>query len=69
MEYSWFPNRCPKYRKERIMNNTPTSYEDYIMQDKEYRIDEYLYELRLRYIDSIDRDDMDYPPTDWESGL
>jgi len=51
------------------MNNTPTSYEEYLIEDKEYRVHEYLYELRLRYIESVDRDDMDYPPTEWESGV
>jgi hypothetical protein len=69
MEYSGFLNRCPRYRKEQIMNNTPTSYEEYLIEDKEYRVHEYLYELRLRYIESVDRDDMDYPPTEWESGV
>ena len=56
-------------RKGNTMNNTPTSYEDYIIWDMEYRMYEDLMTLRTNYIDSVDRDDMDYPPADWESGL
>jgi hypothetical protein len=51
------------------MNNTPDTYDDYIMWDREYRMYEDLMNLRIMYIDSIDRDDMDYPPADWESGI
>lgn len=51
------------------MNNTPTTYEDYIIWDNEYKMYEDMYTLRTRYIDSVDRDDMDYPPAEWDSGL
>lgn len=56
-------------RKVSTMNNTPDTYDDYIMWDREYRMYEDLMNLRIMYIDSIDRDDMDYPPADWESGI
>ena len=56
-------------RKVSTMNNTPDTYDDYIVWDREYRIYEDLMNLRIMYIDSIDRDDMDYPPSDWESGI
>lgn len=53
------------------MNNSYISYEDYILMDREYR----MYEERMeyimnKYITSVDRDDIDYPPCEyWESGL
>jgi len=56
-------------RKVSTMNNTPMTYDDYIIWDIEYRMYEDLMELTTKYIDSIDRDDMDYPPMDWESGI
>jgi hypothetical protein len=56
-------------RKVNTVNNIPDTYEDYIMFDREYRMYEDLMNLRNMYIDSIDRDDMDYPPMDWESGI
>ena len=62
--------RYHKMRKVNSMNNTPMSYEDYIVWDSEYRMYEDLMELTLMYIDGIDRDDMEYPPiVDWESGI
>jgi hypothetical protein len=51
------------------MNNTPDTYDEYLSWDREYRMYEDLMNLRIMYIDSIDRDDMDYPPMDWESGI
>lgn len=48
-----------------------TTYEEYLEWDREYR----LYEDRIeyltnKYINSFDKDDMDYPPLEyWESGL
>ena len=47
------------------------TYEEYIEYDRDYR----MYEDRIEYItnkymDSIDKDDMDYPPVEyWESGV
>jgi hypothetical protein len=61
--------RYYKLRKVNTVNNTPMTYEDYIVWDSEYRMYEDLIELRRMYIDSIDRDDMDYPPMDWDSGI
>lgn len=61
--------RYYKLRRDNTVNNTPMTYDDYIIWDNEYRIYEDLMDLRTMYIDSIDRDDMDYPPTDWESGI
>jgi len=51
------------------VNNIPMTYEDYIVWDSEYRMYEDLMNLKIMYVDSIDRDDMDYPPMDWESGI
>jgi len=51
------------------VNNTPMTYEDYIVWDSEYKMYEDLMNLKIMYVDSIDRDDMDYPPMDWESGI
>ena len=54
-----------------LMNNTPMTYEDYLEWDREYR----MYEDRIdyimnKYMNSIDRDDMQYPPSEyWESGI
>ena len=56
-------------RKVSTVNNTPMTYDDYIIWDNEYRIYEDIMDLRTMYIDSIDRDDMDYPPMNWESGI
>jgi hypothetical protein len=56
-------------RKVNAMNNIPDTYDDYIMWDRDYRMYEDLMNLRIMYIDSVDRDDMDYPPSDWESGI
>jgi hypothetical protein len=58
-----------KLRKGNTVNNIPDTYDDYIMWDRDYRMYEDLMDLRTTYIDSIDRDDMDYPPMDWESGI
>jgi len=44
------------------------TYDDYIIWDVEYRMYEDLMDLTNKYI-GIDRDDMDYPPMDWESGI
>jgi hypothetical protein len=51
------------------MNNTPMTYDDYIVWDSEYRLYEDLMDLTIMYIDSADRDDMDYPPMSWDSGI
>lgn len=64
LQYRYYNNR-----KVNTVNNTPMTYDDYIIWDIEYRMYEDLMELTTRYIDSIDKDDMDYPPTDWESGI
>lgn len=59
-----------KLRKVSIVNNIPMSYEDYIIWDMEYRMYEDLMDLTMKYITSVDRDDMDYPPVEyWESGI
>ena len=52
-------------------NNNPMSYNEYLEWDREYR----MYEDRIEYIlnkytTSVDRDDIEYPPSEyWESGL
>jgi hypothetical protein len=64
LQYRYYNNR-----KVNTVNNAPITYDDYIIWDNEYRIYEDLMDLRTMYIDSIDKDDMDYPPMDWESGI
>lgn len=41
------------------------TYED--LRDADYYED--MYAMIESYYDSLDRDDMDYPPTAWESGI
>lgn len=57
-------------RKDR-MSPYYTTYEEYLDYDKEYRVYEDRIEyLTKKYMTSIDRDDMEYPPSEyWESGL
>lgn len=68
------PYKYNNYKKgyiDTIMNNIPDSYEDYLLNDREYRYIEDIMYLKDKYynrIDSIDRDDMDYPPM-WDPGL
>ena len=53
------------------MNTYYTTYDEYLDYDRDYR----MYEDRIEYIinkymTSIDKDDMDYPPSEyWDSGL
>jgi hypothetical protein len=50
------------------MNNTYMTYEEYLNWDREYRYYESLIELRMLYVENLDKDDMDYPPIEyWES--
>jgi hypothetical protein len=52
------------------MNNSDMTYDDYLDWDREYRLYEWYMYIKEKYIDSIDRDDMDYPPVEyWDSGL
>lgn len=50
------------------MNNDFMTYEEYLDWDREYRYYESLIELRMMFVENLDRDDMDYPPVDyWET--
>ena len=52
------------------MDGYYSTYDDYIEWDREYRYYESLWELKMIYIENLDKDDMDYPPVEyWESGI
>jgi hypothetical protein len=63
----------PRYRsnlQRSKMNNGDMTYDDYLDWDREYRLYEWYMYIKEKYVDSIDRDDMDYPPAEyWDSGL
>lgn len=50
--------------------NNEWSYDEYIEWDRENRFYDWYMYIKEKYVDSVDRDDMEYPPNEyWESGL
>jgi hypothetical protein len=49
------------------------TYEEYLEWDREYRIYEAYIDMKVwytKYMESVDKDDMEYPPVEyWESGV
>ena len=61
-----------QYRSNRkdVMDGYYSTYEEYIEWDREYKYYESLWELKMMYVENLDKDDMDYPPVEyWESGV